>query len=112
HLNTCPVGVATQDPVLRKKFAGKPEHVVNYFFFVAEEVRQIMAQLGIRKFDDLIGRADLLDAKKGIAHWKAKGLGFSRLFAQPQVPADVPRFQVEFQEHGLERSLDKILIER
>jgi glutamate synthase (NADPH/NADH) large chain/glutamate synthase (ferredoxin) len=65
HLNTCPVGVATQDPVLRKKFAGKPEHVVNYFFFVAEEVRQIMAQLGIRKFDDLIGRADLLDMKKG-----------------------------------------------
>ena len=84
HLNTCPVGVATQDPVLRKKFTGKPEHVVNYFFFVAEEVRQIMAQLGIRKFDDLIGRADLLDIKKGIAHWKARGLDFSRLFAQPQ----------------------------
>ena len=75
HLNTCPVGVATQDPVLRKKFAGKPEHVVNYFFFVAEEVRQIMAQLGIRKFDDLIGRADLLDMKKGIAHWKAQRPG-------------------------------------
>ena len=71
HLNTCPVGVATQDPVLRKKFAGKPEHVVNYFFFVAEEVRQIMAQLGIRKFDDLIGRSDLLDTRKGIEHWKA-----------------------------------------
>ncbi len=83
HLNTCPVGVATQDPVLRKKFAGKPEHVVNYFFFVAEEVRQIMAQLGIRKFDDLIGRADLLDTRKGIEHWKARGLDFSRLFAQP-----------------------------
>ena len=95
HLNTCPVGVATQDPVLRKKFAGKPEHVVNFFFFVAEEVRQIMAQLGIRKFDDLIGRADLLDTKKGIEHWKARGLDFSRLFAQPQVPADVPRFHVE-----------------
>ncbi len=72
HLNTCPVGVATQDPVLRKKFAGKPEHVVNFFFFIAEEVRQIMAQLGIRKFDDLIGRADLLDTRKGIAHWKAR----------------------------------------
>ena len=84
HLNTCPVGVATQDPVLRPKFAGKPEHVVNYFFFVAEEVRQIMAQLGIRKFDDLIGRADLLDTKKGIAHWKARGLDFSRLFAPAQ----------------------------
>ncbi len=112
HLNTCPVGVATQDPVLRKKFSGKPEHVVNYFFFVAEEVRQIMAQLGIRKFDDLIGRADLLDVKKGIAHWKARGLDFSRLFAQPQVPADVPRFHCESQEHGLEKSLDRILIER
>ena len=75
HLNTCPVGVATQDPVLRKKFTGKPEHVVNYFFFIAEEVRQIMAQLGIRKFDDLIGRADLLDMRQGIEHWKAKRPG-------------------------------------
>ncbi len=112
HLNTCPVGVATQDPVLRKKFAGKPEHVVNYFFFVAEEVRQIMAQLGIRKFDDLIGRADLLDVKKGIAHWKARGLDFSRLFAQPNVPAEVPRFHVEDQDHGLAKSLDRILIEK
>ncbi len=110
HLNTCPVGVATQDPVLRKKFSGKPEHVVNYFFFVAEEVRQIMAQLGIRKFDDLIGRADLLDMKKGIEHWKAQGLDFGRLFAQPSVPADVPRFHVETQDHGLEKSLDKALI--
>ena len=89
HLNTCPVGVATQDPVLRKKFAGKPEHVVNYFFFVAEEARQIMAQLGIRSFDELIGRADLLDTKKGIEHWKAKGLDFSRVFHLPAVPADV-----------------------
>jgi glutamate synthase (NADPH/NADH) large chain/glutamate synthase (ferredoxin) len=68
--------------VLRKKFSGKPEHVVNFFFFVAEEVRQIMAQLGIRKFDDLIGRADLLDIQKGIEHWKARGLDFSRLLAQ------------------------------
>jgi glutamate synthase (NADPH/NADH) large chain/glutamate synthase (ferredoxin) len=106
------VGVATQDPELRKKFSGKPEHVVNYFFFIAEEVRQIMAQLGIRKFDELIGRADLLDTKKGIAHWKARGLDFSRLFAQPQVPADVPRFHVENQEHGLESNLDTRLIER
>ncbi|MFL6694664.1 MAG: glutamate synthase-related protein, partial [Ramlibacter sp.] len=112
HLNTCPVGVATQDPVLRKKFDGKPEHVVNYFFFVAEEVRQIMAQLGIRKFDDLIGRSDLLDTKKGIEHWKARGLDFTRLLAQPIVPAEVPRFHVEAQDHGLERSLDKLLIER
>ena len=106
HLNTCPVGVATQDPVLRKKFAGKPEHVVNFFFFVAEEARQIMAQLGIRKFDDLIGRADLLDTKKGVAHWKARGLDFSRVFHQPVVPADVPTHHVEEQDHGLARALD------
>jgi len=110
HLNTCPVGVATQDPVLRKKFSGKPEHVVNYFFFIAEEVRQIMAQLGIRKFDDLIGRADLLDMRQGIEHWKASGLDFSRLFALPNVPADVPRFQTQEQAHGLERALDNVLI--
>ncbi len=110
HLNTCPVGVATQDPLLRKKFQGRPEHVVNYFFFVAEEVRQIMAQLGIRKFDDLIGRADLLDTQQGLTHWKAQGLDFSRLFAMPQVPADVPRFHVENQDHGLAKSLDNVLI--
>ncbi len=112
HLNTCPVGVATQDPALRRKFSGKPEHVVNYFFFVAEEVRQIMAQLGIRQFDDLIGRADLLDTRQGIEHWKAAGLDFSRLFAQAQVPAEVPRHHVESQDHGLERSLDNLLIEK
>jgi glutamate synthase (NADPH/NADH) large chain/glutamate synthase (ferredoxin) len=110
HLNTCPVGVATQDPALRKKFSGKPEHVVNYFFFIAEEVRQIMAQLGIRKFDDLIGRADLLDMRQGIEHWKASGLDFNRLFAMPNVPADVPRFQTLEQDHGLEKALDNILI--
>jgi glutamate synthase (NADPH/NADH) large chain len=112
HLNTCPVGVATQDPVLRKKFTGKPEHVVNFFFFIAEEVRQIMAQLGIRKFDDMIGRVDLLDTRKGIEHWKARGLDFGRLFAQPQVPADVARYHVESQEHGLENNLDTRLIEK
>ncbi|MFN3887681.1 MAG: glutamate synthase-related protein, partial [Aquabacterium sp.] len=112
HLNTCPVGVATQDPVLRKKFSGKPEHVVNYFFFVAEEARQIMAQLGIRKFDDLIGRADLLDTKKGVEHWKAKGLDFSRVFALPPVPADVPRLHVDHQDHGLDKALDVRLIEK
>ncbi|MFA5597440.1 MAG: glutamate synthase-related protein, partial [Pusillimonas sp.] len=80
HLNTCPVGVATQDPVLRKKFSGKPEHVVNYFFFVAEEVREIMAQMGIRTFDELVGRADLLNTNAAIEHWKAKGLDFSKVF--------------------------------
>ncbi len=110
HLNTCPVGVATQDPVLRKKFSGKPEHVVNYFFFIAEEVRQIMAQLGIRKFDDLVGRADLLDTRKGLEHWKAQGLDFSRLFALPNVPVDVPRLHTDAQDHGLEKSLDNVLI--
>ena len=112
HLNTCPVGVATQDPLLRKKFAGKPEHVVNYFFFVAEEARQIMAQLGIRRFDDLIGRADLLDMGKGISHWKAKGLDFSRLFHQPSVPPEVPRLHVMTQDHGLDKALDVRLIDK
>ncbi len=112
HLNTCPVGVATQDPVLRKRFAGKPEHVVNFFFFIAEEVRQIMAQLGVRKFDDLIGRSEFLDMRKGIAHWKASGLDFSRLFAQPQVPADVAQRHIEQQDHGLDRALDVRLIEK
>ncbi len=112
HLNTCPVGVATQDPELRKKFTGKPEHVVNYFFFIAEEVRQIMAQLGIRKFDDMIGRADLLDMRQGIEHWKASGLDFSRLLAVPQVGADVPRLHVSTQDHGLEKALDQKLIEK
>ena len=110
HLNTCPVGVATQDPVLRKKFSGKPEHVVNYFFFIAEEVRRIMAQLGIRKFDDMIGRADLLDTRQGISHWKAGGLDFSRLFAT--APADLPRFQTLEQDHGLDKALDMVLIEK
>ena len=112
HLNTCPVGVATQDPELRKKFTGKPEHVVNYFFFIAEEVRQIMAQLGIRKFDDMIGRADLLDMREGIEHWKASGLDFSRLLAVPQVGAEVPRFHVAQQDHGLDKALDQKLIEK
>jgi len=110
HLNTCPVGVATQDPVLRAKFQGKPEHVVNYFFFIAEEVREIMAQLGIRRFDELIGRADLLDTRAGIGHWKASGLDFSRVFYQPDT--DGPVRQVEEQDHGLAAALDHQLIER
>jgi glutamate synthase (NADPH) large chain len=111
HLNTCPVGVATQDPELRKRFTGQPEHVVNYFFFVAEEVRELMAQLGIRKFDELVGRVDLLDMKAGIAHWKASGLDYSRIFHQPNVPADVPRLHVETQDHNLSKALDNQLIE-
>jgi glutamate synthase (NADPH/NADH) large chain len=110
HLNTCPVGVATQDPSLRKKFTGQPEHVVNYFFFVAEEVRELMAQMGIRKFEDLIGRSDLLDMRKGITHWKAKGLDFSRVFHQPDMPKSVARFHSEEQDHGLDQALDNDLI--
>ncbi len=111
HLNTCPVGVATQDPVLRRKFQGKPEHVINFFFFVAEEARQIMAELGVRTINELIGRADLLDTKKGIEHWKARGLDFSRIFHLPDIPADVPRYNTESQDHGLEKALDHRLIE-
>jgi glutamate synthase domain-containing protein 3 len=111
HLNTCPVGVATQDPVLRRKFSGKPEYVVNYMFFVAEEARALMAQLGIRRFSDLIGRADLLDMKKGIDHWKARGLDFSRIFRMPEMPEDVARYNSERQDHGLEKALDNRLIE-
>ena len=112
HLNTCPVGVATQDPVLRRKFQGKPEHVVNYFFHVAEEARAIMAQLGIRRFDDLIGATHLLDTRSGIEHWKAGGLDFSRIFHSPRMPADVARHAVDVQNHGLDRALDLQLIEK
>ena len=112
HLNTCPVGVATQDPVLRAKFSGQPEHVVNYFFFVAEEVRQIMAQLGLRSFDEMIGRSDLLDMRKGVEHWKARGLDFTRLLARPEVPDEVPRRHVDVQDHGLAKALDHRLIEK
>jgi glutamate synthase (NADPH/NADH) large chain len=110
HLNTCSVGVATQDPVLRKKFAGKPEYVVNYFFFVAEEARQLMAQLGIRKFDELIGRSDLLDQAKAISHWKAKGLDFSRIFYQPVVESPQDRYHTLEQDHNLGKALDHKLI--
>ncbi len=110
HLNTCPVGVATQDPVLRAKFAGKPEHVVNYFFHIAEEARQIMAQLGIRSFDELIGRSDLLDKSKAISHWKARGLDFSRVFYQPETRNGEARYHTEGQDHALEKALDNKLI--
>ena len=112
HLNTCPVGVATQDPVLRKRFKGQPEHVVNYFFFVAEEVREIMAQLGVRSFQELIGHSDLLDTRRGVEHWKARGLDFSRIFHRPSMPFEVARFKCEEQDHGLEHALDHKLIEQ
>ncbi len=110
HLNTCPVGVATQDPVLRRKFTGHPDHVVNYFFFVAEEVRELMAQLGVRKFDELIGRSDWLDVRAGIDHWKARGLDFTRVFHAPAMPPEVARHHCEAQDHGLDAALDHTLI--
>ncbi|HWX01222.1 glutamate synthase-related protein, partial [Collimonas sp.] len=110
HLNTCPVGVATQDPVLRAKFSGKPEHVVNFFFFIAEEVRQIMAQLGLRDFNELIGRADLLDKSRALTHWKAQGLDFSRIFYQPALPEGGVYYHTEEQDHGLAKALDHKLI--
>ena len=110
HLNTCPVGVATQDPLLRKKFTGQPEHVVNYFFFVAEEVRELMASMGIRKLDELIGRSDLLDTNAGLNHWKLQGLDFTNVFYQPRMEESVARYHTEIQDHGLARALDNQLI--
>ncbi|MDD3517884.1 MAG: glutamate synthase large subunit [Chromatiales bacterium] len=110
HLNTCPVGVATQDPELRKRFTGQPEHVINYFFFVAEEVRRLMAKLGFRRIEEMIGRRDKLEMRKAISHWKAKGLDYSRLLAQPEVPAGVAVRNCETQDHGLDKALDHALI--
>ena len=111
HLNTCPVGVATQDPELRRRFTGQPEHVVNFFFFIAEELREMMAQIGIRKFEDLIGRSDLLDMKKGVEHWKACGLDYSRIFRSPAREPGEPILHCEKQDHGLDKALDNQLIE-
>ena len=112
HLNTCPVGVATQNIELRKKFSGKPDHVVNFFRFVAEEVRELMAELGFRKFDDMIGRADLLEADPSIQHWKLKhGLDLSNILHVPDAPPEVARHRVQGQDHGLEKALDNHLIE-
>ncbi|MGA7325749.1 MAG: glutamate synthase large subunit, partial [Rhodomicrobium sp.] len=111
HLNTCPVGVATQDPVLRARFKGKPEHIINYFFFVAEEVREYMAALGVRSFSELIGRSDWLDKAKAITHWKAQGLDFARLFHKADMPASVAIFNSEEQDHPIAHVLDRKLIE-
>jgi glutamate synthase domain-containing protein 3 len=110
HLNTCPVGVATQDPELRKKFAGKPEHVINWMFFIAEEVRQHMAALGIRKFEDLIGRSDLLEFSDVSNHWKAKQVDLSVILHRPNVEKKVAIRNVMGQDHGLELALDNQLI--
>src|SRR6195256_1739377 len=112
HLNTCPVGVATQDPVLRKRFTGQPEHVINYFFFVAEEVREIMAQLGYRKFDEMIGQTQMLDQSTLVAHWKARGLDFSKLFVRQNEEKGQKIYHAESQNHHLEAVLDRRLIEQ
>jgi glutamate synthase (ferredoxin) len=106
HLNTCPAGVATQDPQLRARYAGKPEHVVNFMRFIAEDIREIMAQLGFRTIEEMIGRTDRLEAKKAVDHWKAKGLDFSNILYSPDVPDDVGRFCSMKQDHGIDRSLD------
>ncbi len=110
HLNTCPVGIATQDPKLRAKFAGKPEHVVNFFNFLAEDLRQIMAQLGFRTVDEMIGRVDVLNTKAAIDHWKARGLDFSKILFKPEVPPEVGVYCREKQDHGLNAALDNELI--
>jgi len=112
HLNTCPVGIATQDPVLRKRFKGKPEHVVNYMFFVAEEMRQIMANLGFRTVNEMIGRIDRLKMRKAIDHWKARGLDFSNILEKPDAAPGVALYKCESQDHGLEHALDHTLIEQ
>jgi len=112
HLNTCPVGVATQDPELRKRFTGKPEHVVNYFFFVAEEVRQLMAQLGYRTFDEMVGQSERLDMRKAINHWKAKGLDYTRLLTKPQAAEGDTVYWSGTQDHGIEKALDNQLIKQ
>jgi glutamate synthase (NADPH) large chain len=110
HLNTCPVGVATQDPVLRARFTGQPEHVINYFFFVAEELRVIMAEMGFRTVAEMVGRSDRIDSHKAIGHWKAHGIDLSRLLHQVKIPDGAPLRQTETQDHGLDIALDRELI--
>jgi len=110
HLNTCPVGIATQDPVLRKRFTGTPEHVINYFFFVAEEVRELMAKLGFRTFNEMIGQVSRLDMRRAVEHWKAKGVDLSRILHQTWPRPGVAIFNCERQQHHLERALDRELI--
>ena len=113
HLNTCSVGVATQDPELRKRFAGQPEHLINYFFFVAEDLREIMAQLGFRTVNEMVGRVDKLETSSAIDHWwKTKNIDLTDLLVKPEAPDSVARFHCEDQDHGLERALDHELISR
>ncbi len=110
HLNTCPVGVATQNPTLRRMFSGKPEHVVNFLTFVAEEVRELLAELGYRNLDEVIGRTDLLESADAITHWKAQGIDLSDILYQPDVPDEKERRQTQPQDHGLEHTLDKTVL--
>jgi glutamate synthase (NADPH) large chain len=112
HLNTCPVGIATQDPELRKRFTGKPEFVENFFRFIAEEVREHLGRLGFRTMDEMIGRVDLLDIRKAVDHWKARGLDYSSILYRPPVGPDVPLRRVRSQDHGLEQSLDMTVLVR
>jgi len=110
HLNTCPVGVATQDPELRKRFKGQPEHVINFFFFVAEEVREYLAAMGFTSYSELIGATEWLDQQEAISHWKAKGLDFTKVFAKPDVTGPVATRKTSAQDHGIDRILDRKLI--
>jgi glutamate synthase (NADPH/NADH) large chain len=110
HLNTCSVGIATQDPVLRKQFQGQPEHVINFFFFLAEQVRHYMAELGFRTFDDMVGRVDMLDVEPAVDHWKAKGIDLSTILYSPALPSRVARRCVQAQDHGLQDALDHKII--
>jgi glutamate synthase (ferredoxin) len=110
HLNTCPAGIATQDPYLRQNFTGDPAHTVNFMTFIAQEVRELMAQLGFRTLEEMVGRTDVLDAKKAVTHWKAKGLDFSKILYQPQVGPEVGRYCQIAQDHGLEKSLDMTVL--
>ena len=112
HLNTCPVGVATQDPVLRRKFVGQPEHVINFFFFVAEEVRELMASMGYRSFDEMVGQIGMLDRDRAIEHWKANGLDFAKLFHRPELAEGDSLHNTETQDHNLGCVLDRTLIEK
>ena len=111
HLNTCPVGIATQDPVLREKFAGKPEHVVNFMMFIADELREYMAQLGFRTVAEMVGRVECLDANEAIAHWKARNVDLANILRRPDVGPDEPLHCVELQDHGLDKALDNQIIE-
>jgi glutamate synthase domain-containing protein 3 len=111
HLNTCPVGIATQDPALRAKFQGTPENVINFFFFIAEQVRRNMARMGFRTFDEMVGRVDLLDTRAANDHWKAKDIDLSAILYYPEMPSRIARRCVQAQDHGLSEALDYKLID-